>query len=278
MLAIVLANEKGGVGKTTLAFHLACFCAEAGYSALAVDLDPQGNLGYLFTGEQLNGAGGGERLDGIERVVRNGQPLRQATVTTAQYDGRLSVLPGSKSTGEVRNWLAGRGSRLDALRPLFDQAGDYDFVLVDTPPSPAIHSRSGEVLDALTVSALYVSRYVLAPFVPEALALGGLAALSATLDLLQERGSSVRLLGVAPTMYDGRTNEHLVNLLEVAGVYGPLVYPVVNRAIAVSRCAAFGRPVWAFDRRNPVSEQLRAVAGKVVQDVEAAAEATGEPA
>ena len=269
MTVITMAGEKGGVGKTTLTFHLACHLAEtAGRRVLAVDLDPQGNLTYTFAGVHL---------EGIKRVVMQEWPLLSATFPVEGYDGRLHLLGGNKSTGNVRNWLAAGGSHLDALGPLLRQARNenFDYVVIDTPPSPAIDNDSGKVLDALTAPAFYASDFILAPVILEALPLGGLSALSATLDLLQRRhGSRVRLLGVVPMMFDARTREHNANLVQLVDVYQGLVYPIVSRAIAVSQCPAYGLPVWAFDAHNQVSPQLCEVAQRTVYDVEERTTAT----
>lgn len=257
---LTLAGEKGGIGKTTLAFHLACHLAQVGKRTLAVDTDPQGNLTYIFTGQHL---------DGVRRVVVQEWSLRSAILPVDGYDGRLHLLGGNKGTGEVRNLLAVRGSRLTALDGLLEQAREvgFDFVVVDTPPSPALDNGTGNVLDALTAPVLYASDFVLAPIILETLPLAGLAALSETLRLLQRAGSRARLLGVVPTMYDARTKEHATNLREAAEVYGALVYPVVGQAIAVSQCPAYGKPVWAFAPRERAGEQLRQVAERVVRDV-----------
>lgn len=257
---LTLAGEKGGIAKTTLSFHLACYLAQVGRRILTVDIDPQGNLTYIFTGQHL---------DGVRRVVVQEWSLLSAILSVDGYEGLLQLLGGNKGTGEVRNLLAVRGSRLTALDGLLEQmrGAGFDFVIVDTPPSPALGNSTGNVLDALTAPVLYASDFVLAPIVLETLPLAGLAALSETLTLLQRSGSRVRLLGVVPVMFDARTKEHAVNLREVADVYGSLVYPVVGQAIAVSQCPAYGKPVWAFAPRERAGEQLRQVAERMVRDV-----------
>jgi len=261
MVIVTLANEKGGIGKTTLACHIAWFIAETGRRVLAVDLDPQGNLSYTLLGEKGLG---------IKRAVMQEWPLDRAATAVEGYSGFLWVLTSDKATGDVRNWLKVSGSRLDALDPLIDQAREagFDYVVVDTPPSPAMDNESGRVLDALLAPALHVSDFVLVPTEMEQLALGGLAALSATLTVLQKGGAKVQLLGVVPTKYDARTTEHAANLREVVAVYNNLVYPVIRKAIDVARSPAYGLPVWAFAPNNPVSGKLRAVAERVVRDVE----------
>ena len=260
MIIVTLAGEKGGIGKTTLAFHLACYLAQHGARVLAVDLDPQGNLTYMFTGTSA---------DGIKRALLQEWPLMSATQTVNGYGEHLRLLGGNKATGNVRTWLAAAGSPLNALsRPLSEaKTAGFNFVILDTPPSPAVENETGRILDALNAAALYATHFVLAPVILEQLPLGGLAALSGTLKALQSKNSAVMLLGVVPMMFDARTAEHAQNLNDLVGVYGKYVYPVVSRAIAVSRCPAYGKPVWNFEPRNPVSEQLIRVAERMVSDV-----------
>jgi chromosome partitioning protein len=262
MIVITMAGEKGGIGKTTLTFHLACHLAERGRRVLAVDFDPQGNLTYTLAGAYLEGA---------KRAVMQEWPLSAVVLPIEGYGGRLDLLGGKKSTGDVRNWLAVSGSHLDALKGFLGQVReeDYDYVLIDTPPSPAIDNDTGKVLDALTAPAFYSSDFVLAPVILETLPLGGLAALSQTLSLLKRLGAGVKLLGVVPMMFDARTKEHSDNLARMTTAYNSLVYPVVSRAIAVSRCPAYGRPVWDIEPDNKVSEQLRKVAERTVENAEA---------
>jgi chromosome partitioning protein len=265
MIVITMAGEKGGIGKTTLTFHLACHLAEQGRRVLAVDFDPQGNLTYTLTGTYV---------EGTKRAVMQEWPLSAVVLPIEEYGGRLDLLGGKKSTGDVRNWLAVSGSHLDALDGFLGRvrAEGYEYVLIDTPPSPALDNDTGKVLDALTAPAFYSSSFVLAPVILETLPLGGLTALSQTLHLLQVQGGArVQFLGVVPMMYDARTSEHSENLARVVQVYEHLVYPVVSRAIAVSRCPAYGQPVWDFEPGNQASEQLRIVAERTVEDVESRA-------
>lgn len=258
-MIITLAGEKGGIGKTTLAFHVACYLAGAGRRVLAMDLDPQGNLSYTLTGETG---------PGIKRVIIQEWPLSAAIIQCGE--GYPQLLAGDKSTGGVRNYLAVNGASLTALVPLLERAAaeGFEFVVMDTPPSPAMDTSTGGVLDALTAPALYGSDYVLAPVIPEQLPLAGLRSLSGTLRALREKGSGVELLGVVPTFFDARTTEHARNLQALVGVFGARVYPVIGRATAVSRCPVYGQPVWEFDGGNPVADQLRRMAQRILNDVE----------
>jgi chromosome partitioning protein len=259
---LALGIEKGGVGKTTLCHHLAAYAAKKGLRTLAVDLDPQASLTYIITGNKGDTRGFWTAM--IQQVE-----IERVAYEVDGYDGQLHLLPGGKSTGDVRNILSVRGSKLTALRTFMARArAHYDLVVIDTPPSPAMDYETEDVLDALVAPALYAADYILAPVIPEELSLLGLAALSATLDILHKEGGSVALLGVVPMMYDARTKEHAMNFLELERTYKELTYPVVHKAVAVSRCAVYGLPVWDFEPRNPVSQQMMAVMERAIQDVE----------
>ena len=257
MRIVTLANEKGGVGKTTLAFHLAHFAAESAFRVLVIDADPQdANITYLFTGEQVPGTF--DVLVKERPVAQVAHPLRT--------DGRLWLVGSDRQTGAARAFLFTQGSPLDVLvGPLAAVQSTFDLVVIDTSPSPAM--KNGRVVDALNAAALFASHFVLSPVIPEQLSMVGLASLSETLTLLRQRGSEVALLGIAPVKYDARTNEHAHQLRELANVYGRHVYPVTSQAIAVAESTAYGVPVWQFAPRNPVAAQLRQVTERILHDV-----------
>jgi chromosome partitioning protein len=196
-------------------------------------------------------------------------PLSAATIEVQGYEGRLHVLPGHKSTGDVRIYLSSSGSHLNALDWLTGAAREagYEYVIVDTPPAPAIDNETRQVLDALIAPAFFAAHFVLAPVQLEQLAIAGLASLSATLDILRQMGGTARLLGVVPMMYDARTTEHAIHLQDLVSVYNNLVYPVVGKAIDVARCPVYGLPVWEFAPKSKASAQLRAVAERMARDV-----------
>ncbi|MGZ4199480.1 MAG: ParA family protein, partial [Thermoleophilia bacterium] len=186
---IAVANQKGGVGKTTTAINVAACLAEAGFATLLVDLDPQCNAS----------SGLGLVAQTAERSVYGvlGGQTALAEVTQPSVLESLSVVPACPDLAGAEVELAGSDTREFALRDAFDGALDaYEFVFVDCPPS----------LGVLTVNGLTAAREALVPVQAEYYALEGLAQLLGTIDLVHERvNPHLRLLGIVITMLDGRT-------------------------------------------------------------------------
>src|SRR5580765_2865548 len=202
---IALANQKGGVAKTTSTLNLAVAFAEQGYRVLAVDLDPQGNL---TMSQGLN-------PDAIERsmydVLVHRLPIEQiihsgeVDLAVSSIDLAGAELALSSMIGRERALARG----LTAIKPR------YDFVLIDTPPS----------LGLLTINALVAANGVIVPVQCEYLALRGLVQLENTLSMIRENlNPDVAIMGILPTMYDGRTlhSREAIEILEEN--FGDLVF------------------------------------------------------
>ena len=220
---LCVANQKGGVGKTTTAINLAACLAMAEQETLLVDLDPQCNA---TTGL------------GLEPLARHplvtGQSLQEATRLTELP--RLSMLPGSRSFGDVQR-LAGEGSETaDRLRSyLATAAGRYDFILVDSPPS----------LGHLTEAALAASSEILMPIQCEYFAMEGLTQMIQVIKrIMQQPDQKLEFGGILLTMYD-----HTLELAaevdqEVREFFGEIVFEtVIPRDVSVSEAPSFGRSV-----------------------------------
>ncbi|HEY8584301.1 MAG TPA: ParA family protein [Capillimicrobium sp.] len=231
MAVYAIANQKGGVGKTTTAVNVAACIAEAGYSALLVDIDPQANATV--------GLGLAKDLEPSVYDVLSGAASAAEAIRPSDVE-RLSVLPASPDLAGANMELprlAGSEGRLrDALAAVRD---DYAFVLLDCPPS----------LGPLTVNALVAADRVIVPVQTEYFALEGLAGLLDTLSLVQrELNPRLTIAGMLLTMHDGRTRLARDVEREVREHFPSLVFDtVIPRNVRVSEAPSYGRPVIHHD-------------------------------
>ncbi len=237
---VAVANQKGGVGKTTTTVSVAAALAGLGARVLVVDLDPQGNA---TTGLGLR-ADQGEAS--TYQVLVDDLPAEQALRTT-EVEG-LDVLPSSLDLAGAEVELVPAFSReLRLRRALEDLRTRYDVVFVDCPPS----------LGLLTINALVAADQVLVPIQCEYYALEGLGQLMRTVRLVGDNlNRDLELGGVVLTMYDGRTNLSQQVVDEVRDYFGDRAYGVIiPRTVRLSEAPSFGQPITVFD---PSSRGARA--------------------
>lgn len=232
---IAIANQKGGVGKTTTAVNLAAALAMAGQGVLLLDSDPQGNatsgLGIERTQIRLS----------IYQVLVGGTRLED-TILPTRVD-HLEMVPATIELAGAEVELVGEEGREYRLRRALAPVRDnYSFVLIDCPPS----------LGLLTVNALAAADSVLIPIQCEYYALEGLGQLMHSVNLAQKHiNSSLTLEGVLLTMFDGRTNLSIEVVEEVKRHFGSLVFKtVIPRNVRLSEAPSHGEPVITYDPRS----------------------------
>jgi len=246
---IAIANQKGGVGKSTTAVSLGAALADIGYRVLVADLDPQGNAS----------TGMGIRHDArdvtVYDVVVSEAKIEQAIVPTPVE--RLHAVPATIDLAGAEIELVSQFSRESRLKKAIEPVleGMYDFILLDCPPS----------LGLLTINALTAAEELIVPIQCEYYALEGLGQLLHNVRLVQQNiNPSLRLTGIVMTMFDSRTNlsEQVVD--EVRKYFRDRVYDVIiPRTVRLSEAPGFGQPITVYDPRSRAAETYRSLAAEV---------------
>ena len=252
-VTVCIANQKGGVGKTTTAISLAAGLANFGARVLVVDLDPQGNAS---TGLGIRIEEGEPSTYG---VLVDGDALLTAMHET-EIPG-LWLLPSSLDLAGAEVELVPAFSREHRLERALEGIGErFDIVLVDCPPS----------LGLLTINALVAADEVLVPIQCEYYALEGLSQLLRTVELVAENlNRRLRVGGVALTMFDARTNLSQQVVEEVREYFGDLTYTtVIPRSVRLSEAPSFGQPITLYDPSSRGARAYHRLAREVAERLE----------
>jgi chromosome partitioning protein len=259
---VALANQKGGVGKTTTAINLATALAATDRRVLLIDLDPQGNastgLGVVRTARALTSY----------EVILGEVELERAIVATDIP--RLSMVPASQDLAGAELEFAARERREFLLsRAIRSRVRDYDEVLIDCPPS----------LNLLTVNALVASDSALVPLQCEFYALEGLSQLMRTIERVQQAlNPRLELQGVLLTMYDQRNNLCDLVAADVRGHFGAKVFDtMIPRNVRVAEAPSHGKPVLIYDHGCAGSQAYMRLAAELLRRSGTAASPAAAP-
>lgn len=247
---ISIANQKGGVGKTTTTINLSACLAEKGKKILVVDIDPQGNTS----------SGLGIDKDNIENTIYElflDECTLEECIQKSIVDN-LDVIPSNINLSGAEIELISMEDKEYMLKNILDSLRDkYDFILIDCPPS----------LNLLTVNAMTASDTVLVPIQCEYYALEGLTQLIHTIDLITERlNSKLEIEGIVFTMYDARTNLSTQVVENVKENLNRRIYKtIIPRNVRLAEAPSYGMPIIMYDSKSSGAEAYRFLAEEVIE-------------
>lgn len=251
---IAIANQKGGVGKTTTAINLSACMAETEKKVLILDLDPQGNT---TSGLGIDKA---EAENTVYELMLDECTIKEA-IRKVDIDGveNLSIIPANVNLAGAEIELLGINDKEFILKNAVDYiADDYDYIFIDCPPS----------LNMLTVNAMTTADSVLVPIQCEYYALEGISQLLHTIDLVHNRlNEKLKINGVVFTMYDGRTNLSNEVVASVKNNLNTKIYKtIIPRNVRLAEAPSHGLPINIYDPKSAGAESYRNLAKEIIEN------------
>lgn len=251
-MIIVIANQKGGVGKTTTAINLAAACSRRGKRTLLIDLDPQSNTSLSFIDPQRVDGGSYELFTELDR------PFEEFIYETGEK--KLDLVPARINLAKLEAKLVGDFDAAFRLRDRLEQIRhNYDLIFIDTPPT----------LGLITVNALVAANYVMIPIQSSYFALEGTDDLLETIEKVRARPNpELNLLGVLVTLFDRRTALSRDVEAHIRNVFGDKTFKTkITRSVRLEEAPAHKQSIFAYSPRSSGAEEYESLAKEVLKRV-----------
>lgn len=239
MFIFALANQKGGVGKTTTAVTLAARFAELNFKTLLIDLDPQGHIAFSF---------GHDKSAGLYRWLVMDESIKKVAINVRE---NLDILPSDKNTEKVKRHITLMDFRENILKDKLQKL-KYDVVILDLAPS----------LDVLHINGLIACDWVIIPTRLDAMAVDGVKEILLTMGEIGQQGHRFDGYSILPTFFDRTTRETMTQFQDIVTAFGDHVLPPIPQDTRVREAPAYGQTLWEYTPKSPAITGYRNSKGR----------------